>query len=161
MPGGRPTKYSEAHPEQARRLALLGLTDEELAQFFGVHIDTIYEWDKVHPEFSDARARGKLPADGKVAERLYHRAIGYRHQVEKVFMPAGATAPVVADYIESLPPDTQAATWWLKNRQPAKWKEKSEVDMSGDLNLHRVIADRPQTEDEWSTSHAPDKPDAA
>jgi hypothetical protein len=34
--------------------------------------------------------------------------------------PAGAEAPVNAPYTEHYPPDTQAASLWLRNRQPAR-----------------------------------------
>lgn len=126
MPAGRPTEYDEkTHPERARRLALLGLTDEELAVAFGVVIQTVYNWDKAHPEFLEARARGKESADAKVAERLYHRALGYEHDAVKIFMPAGASGPVYAPYKERFPPDTAAAALWLSNRQGGRWKLKS------------------------------------
>jgi hypothetical protein len=127
MPGGRPTKYRDEFVEQVYKLALLGLTDEEIAQFFEVDPTTLYSWDETHPEFSQSRARGKMPADGEVAAKLYHRANGYSHDAVKIFMPAGAAEPVYAPYTEHYPPDTQAATWWLKNRQPKRWKDKSEV----------------------------------
>ena len=42
----------------------------------------------------------------------------------KIFMPAGAEAPVCASYTEHYPPDTQAASLWLRNRQPAKWRDR-------------------------------------
>lgn len=32
------------------------------------------------------------------------------------------------EYIEHYPPDTTAAIFWLKNRQPAKWRDKKEVE---------------------------------
>ena len=36
MPGGRPSLYRDEYVTQVRRLALLGLTDEEMASFFEV-----------------------------------------------------------------------------------------------------------------------------
>ena len=32
------------------------------------------------------------------------------------------------EYIEHYPPDTTAAIFWLKNRQPGKWRDKKEVE---------------------------------
>lgn len=149
MPAGRPTLYREEHADTARRLCLLGLTDEELAEFFGVHPDTIYEWDRVHPEFSEARARGKERADAKVAERLYHRALGYHHPDVHVSSYEGAITltPVTKHY----PPDTQAATWWLKNRRGKNWRDKSEIEHSGEVG---IVATEPMTEEEWAQKHA-------
>ena len=36
-------------------------------------------------------------------------------------------------FIEHYPPDTTAAIFWLKNRQPEKWRDKKEVDANVDL----------------------------
>ncbi|MHB1956052.1 MAG: hypothetical protein ACYCOU_20160, partial [Sulfobacillus sp.] len=33
------------------------------------------------------------------------------------------------------PPDTQAAMFWLRNRQPERWKEKTEGDVNVNNNL--------------------------
>lgn len=124
MPAGRPTKYDPAsHPERARRLALLGLTDEELCIGFGITRATLQNWDDAHPEFFAARARGKENADAKVAERLYHRALGYHHEDTHISTYQGdvTETPIVKYY----PPDTAAAALWLSNRQGGRWKLKS------------------------------------
>jgi hypothetical protein len=140
-PRGRPGEYDpEYHPAAAFRFHLLGLTDKELASGFGIDERKIYEWDEKYPEFRQSRARGKEPADANVAERLYKRAIGYSHESVKIFMPAGAEEPVYAPFTEHYPPDTQAISWWLKNRQGKRWKEKSEV--AGEFSLVSSLADR-------------------
>src|ERR1043166_9958695 len=74
MGAGRPTKYKEEYAEQAYKLSLLGHTDEEMATFFSVHVDTIYEWKNKHEEFSEAITRGKQVADIEVAEALFDGA---------------------------------------------------------------------------------------
>lgn len=123
---GRPQSYKPEFAELAYRMALLGLDDVEMAAFFGVAPSRIYEWDKLHPEFKESRARGKLPADGEVAAKLYHRARGYEHEDMHIAVSQGEVikTPIVKHY----PPDTQAATWWLKNRQPKRWKDKFDVE---------------------------------
>jgi len=124
MPAGRPSKYQPDYPQQARRLTLLGLTDEEMATFFEVDVRTIYNWDNEHPEFFQARARGKAHADGRVAEKLYHRALGYNHP--EVHITAFQGEVIITPITKHYPPDTQAASWWLKNRQPTKWRDRQE-----------------------------------
>lgn len=47
----RPTKYKAEYAEQARKLCLLGATNEELAAFFEVGITTLERWIKAHKEF--------------------------------------------------------------------------------------------------------------
>lgn len=130
-PVGRPTKYTDKTADQAYKLYLLKATDEEVADFFGVHVDTLYEWQSVHQEFSESTTRGKLQADAEVAEKLRERALGYSHKAVKIFMPAGASEPVYAEYEEHYPPDTQAASLWLRNRQPEKWRDKQDHELAG------------------------------
>jgi hypothetical protein len=126
MARGRPTDYRPEFVEQVYKLCLLMATDVEIADFFGVRETTLDNWRKAHPEFLDAMTRGKLVADAEVGHALKHRAMGYSHEAVKIFMPAGADAPVYAPYIEHYPPDTQAASLWLRNRQPAKWRDRHE-----------------------------------
>ena len=120
MKKGRPTDYDpEYHPEKAGGLALLGCTDEEIAKFLDINPDTLYEWKKRHPEFSEAIKDGKENADIRVVQSLYTKAIGYEHKVTK-------------DGEENMiyyPPDTTAAIFWLKNRQPAKWRDKQDIQI--------------------------------
>ncbi len=72
-----------------------------------------------------------------MAESLYRRGLGYEHLATKIFMPAGASEPVYAPYVEHYPPDTNAALAWLSRRQPDRWKERQQVDVSGSLE-HRL-----------------------
>jgi transcriptional regulator with XRE-family HTH domain len=120
---GRPTKYRAEYAEQVFKLCLLGATDEQLADFFGVAVSTIYEWTNGEAEFSEARRKGKEEADANVAQALYHRALGYTHPEEKIFHSDGDI--IRADTIKYYPPDTAAAFIWLKNR--AGWVDKKEI----------------------------------
>ena len=132
MPAGRPPKYDpDYHPEKAHKLALLMATDDEVADFFEIHFDTLQAWKREHAEFSYSIARGKLIADAEVAEKLKHRAMGYSHESVKIFMPAGAEKPVYAPYTEHFPPDTQAASLWLRNRQKGRWRDKQDHEHGG------------------------------
>lgn len=135
---GRPSSYRDEYADQGYKLCLLGSTDVEMADFFGVSEQTLNAWKKAHPVFLESITRGKAGADGNVAEKLYQRALGYSHAAVKIFMPAGAQEPVYADYTEHYPPDTQAASLWLRNRQPKKWRDKQEVEHSGELIVNRV-----------------------
>jgi hypothetical protein len=128
---GRPTLYREEFVEQVYKLALLGMTDAEMAEFFEVDERTLNRWKDSHPDFCQSMARGKQPADSNVAEKLYSRAIGYSHDAVKIFMPQGASEPVYAPYTEHYPPDTQAASLWLRNRQSAKWRDKQDHEHTG------------------------------
>jgi hypothetical protein len=100
-----------------------------MADFFGVSEDTLHEWKKVYPEFSESMARGKERADAEIAESLFHRAKGYSHpEVDiRVVDRAIVKTPLTKHY----PPDTQAASLWLRNRQPKLWRDKVDVEHAG------------------------------
>lgn len=125
---GRPTKYKEEYNELAFKYCLLGATDKQLAQFFEVNEDSIHEWKKRHPKFSESLKRGKEEADSKVAQSLYRRALGYEHKEDQIFQYQGK--PVVVPTIKHYPPDTTAAIFWLKNRQKEHWRDKTESEVT-------------------------------
>jgi hypothetical protein len=127
---GRPSPYDQQkHPEQARRLCLLGATDAEMAEFFGVAESTLNLWKTKHAGFSEAIKGGKIAADSEVADRLYQRAMGYSHSAVKILQHEGR--PVYADYTEHYPPDATSMIFWLKNRQPDRWREKVTQELTG------------------------------
>jgi len=97
MPAGRPTKYKKEYAELAYKYCLLDASDIFLAEVFEVNIDTIYEWKNKHPSFSDAIKNGKHLADAQVSQALINKA------------KQG---------------DTAAMIFWLKNRNPTRWRDK-------------------------------------
>lgn len=56
---GRPTDYLPEHCERVIELGREGKSVVQMACELDVHKDTLYEWAKVHPEFSDAFTRAK------------------------------------------------------------------------------------------------------
>src|SRR5712691_5621227 len=134
---GRPSGYRPELVERAYRMSLLGLTDQQLADFLGISCETLYSWKISYPEFRESITRGKIEADAHVAEALYRRACGYSHPAVKIFMPAGASEPIYAPYTKHYPPDTKAALRWLMNRQPALWRDRQEVNVTGSV-AHRI-----------------------
>jgi hypothetical protein len=138
-------------------LARLGLplTTRQLAAFFGVSERTIYYWKSQFPEFLQAIREGQLPADCRVAEKLFQRASGYEwveQQAVKVKrieyhengMKALETEEIkVVEVGRVLPPDTAAAKYWLKNRHPDLWREKPVIAVVEDSYV--PPEDRPRT----------------
>ena len=139
-PDGRPSKYQPEFAKQAVKLCRLGATDAELANFFEVSVNTIDNWKKAYPDFLGALKNGKDLADAEVANKLFKRATGYSHKAVKIFNNMGSI--VTKDYIERYPPDTTACIFWLKNRQPAKWRDKQEpADDDNDVQPVKVVVE--------------------
>lgn len=128
-PTGAPTKYKPEYAKQAYKLCLLGHTDAELAQFFDVKESTINNWKKSQPEFLESVKSGKAIADGNVVESLFKRAMGYSHPEVDIKCYEGNI--IKTRLTKRYPPDTTAAIFWLKNRQPQKWRDKHEIDHGG------------------------------
>lgn len=143
---GRPTKYKEEYNDTAYKYSLLGATDEELAKFFDVSAATIYEWKNVHPKFSEAIKNGKEDADANVTKSLYQRAMGYTHKEEKVFNNGGEIVTYVTE--KHHPPDPTAMIFWLKNRQPDKWRDRKAHEHTGanGSDLFKAFANKKDSE---------------
>ena len=133
MAGGRPTKYKSEYVEQASKLALLGATDKQIADFFGVNEVTINRWKERHPKFCKSLKEGKAELDNQVVRSLYFRAIGYKHKEDKIFNNNGV--PLIVSTIKHYPPDSTSLIFWLKNRQPADWRDKQEHVIDADIKI--------------------------
>ena len=127
---GRPTAYKPEFCNEAFRRCLCGATDEQLADCFKINRSTLHRWKIQHTEFRDTIKRGKAHADGKVANALFLRALGYSHPEDRIFINDGK--PLIVPTTKHYPPDTAAAYIWLKNRQPEYWRDKRETVLSGD-----------------------------
>jgi len=147
MPRGRPTAYKKEYNEQAYKLCLLGATDKEMADFFGVSEVTFNAWKKNHPDFLKSLKKGKEIADANVASRLYERAMGYSHPEDKIFNDNGK--PMIVPTTKHYPPDPTAAIFWLKNRKPAEWRDKREHEHTGKDGGPITIEFKGEL-DEWS-----------
>lgn len=144
-PGGRPTKYDKTiHPILANHLALLGLTDEEIADNLGVNASTLYEWFKLYPEFSKATKDGKIFADAKVAAAMYQKAQGYSLTETVVNVIAGKI--VKTEITKNYPPDTVAGSLWLRNRQRKRWQASPEDAPPAIVNVNVNVSKEEQIE---------------
>ena len=124
---GQPTKYNDRILEQAEKLCVLGATDSDLADFFKVCEATINNWKHDHSKFLESIKRGKDKFDSeKIEGALRHRALGFDHDEEKVFCNMGHIT--THNCTKHYPPDTTALIFWLKNRNPDRWRDRQEID---------------------------------
>lgn len=76
--------------------------------------------------------KGKQYANCNVVDSMYHKAIGYEHddeEIKVVPLGSGEGSEIQRVKIRKIyPPDTTAAIFWLKNRQPDKWRDKQDID---------------------------------
>lgn len=124
---------------------MLGATDKDMAEAFGVSEQTLNSWKQKHPRFLESIKRGKICADAEVAESLFHRAKGFSKKQVKIFQHEGESYEHA--YQEYYPPDTGAAMAWLKNRRPKAWRDKP-ADVTVNVN-NDVKVDLSKPVGEW------------
>lgn len=126
---GRPTKYKEEYAEQAYKLCLLGHTDAELAIYFDVSEQTINAWKHEHPPFLESIKKGKEVADVEVVMALRKRALGMK--LRKQIIKDGE----IHELEDEIAPDPTSMIFWLKNRQPKKWRDKQITEHEGEITV--------------------------
>ena len=126
-----------------------GLIDEQIAKNLGVAYSTFRVYKSKHPALSAALKRSKAIADREVENALFKNATGYEYteeqaiKLKRVFYLDGKRHEEerveVVEVKKYRFPDTTAQIFWLKNRKPKEWRDKQEVEHSGDLGV--VIVD--------------------
>jgi transposase-like protein len=145
-------KYEEWLTEEGLLLiegwARDGLTDEQISHNMGINPSTLYDWKKKHPKISEALKRGKEVVDRQVENALLKKALGYRY--DEVVYEDGKEVRRITKEVQ---PDTTALIFWLKNRKPAEWRDKQNIEHSGpDGGAIQFISVTPDVvdEDEWN-----------
>jgi len=129
---GRPSRYKAEYAELAYKFCLLGADDNRLAEMFEVDVSTVNRWKLAHASFCESIKRGKEIADANVAQQLYHRATGYSHPEVITASYQGQITDKV-EVVKHYAPDPTAAIFWLKNRQPKQWRDKQDIEHSGEV----------------------------
>lgn len=124
--GGRHSEYKPEYAKMAYKYALLGCSDDKLAECFDVTRKTILDWKQKHSEFSTQILEGKEKADGKVASALFRRAIGCSVIDTDIKVVGGKI--VKTDLKKNFPPDVSAAIHWLKVRNPKIWRDVQHLE---------------------------------
>lgn len=89
-----------------------GLTNEQLADNMGIDVATLYRWKAANSDFSEVLKVNKDYADTQVENALY-----------KAAMEGNTTAQI----------------FWLKNRRRSDWRDKQELEVSGEVGIGDAI----------------------
>jgi len=123
------------HPQQVKELAEQGKTNEQIADALNISVSSLKLWMKDKPEFSTTIKEGKKHSDEQVVVSLYKRACGYKITEKKVIKnPDGTTRMELTE--KEIAPDPTSMIFWLKNRQPKDWRDKHDIEQTGNLILH-------------------------
>ncbi len=99
-----------------------GLTDEQIAKNMKVSRSTLSKYKKEYKDISDTLKKEKEIVDYEVENALLKRAKGYEY-VEEIYEDGILKKKVT----KQVAPDPTALIFWLKNRQPKKWRDKVEL----------------------------------
>lgn len=122
-----------------------GLTDEQIAKNLGIAYSTLREYREKYSALSAALKRGKEVVDREVENALLKKAIGGKEKVLKpmkiknvIYSDAGKKLKeneeiVMVEEEVLIIPDTTAQIFWLKNRKPDVWRDKTAVEHSGEI----------------------------
>jgi transcriptional regulator with XRE-family HTH domain len=125
---GAPSKFDQDMVEITTQMVAAGKTLDHIAKAVGVSKRTLERWLQSNKDFRRAVIEGRSLADELVEMSLYEMANGYTVEEEKVFMHEGKM--VKAKIERKLPPDFRSISLWLRNRQPSKWRDKTETDLT-------------------------------
>ena len=117
---------SPSMSQQAQKIAECGATNEQIAKCLGVPERTFADWLVANADLARACEVGKEAADNRVERSLYQRALGYSHRVQKLVSYMGKST--VEEVEETVAPDVTAQIFWLKNRRPQQWRDRSQHD---------------------------------
>lgn len=116
-----------------------GLVDEQIAQNIGIAASTLYEWKNQYPEISEALKKGKEVVDRQVENALLKRALGYEY--DEITTEYGKETKRVTKQVV---PDVTAQIFWLKNRKPDQWRDKRDIEHSGEIGGVVIVDDIPK-----------------
>jgi gas vesicle protein len=149
----RPNKWDELNMkdklDSVCGWAKQGSTDEEISNMLGISTATYYEWKKTKPEFMEAIKKGKEVSNGELLNSAFTQSTGFFYKEQQVFK--------VKDYkeidgelkqIEKLevvevekycPPNPTMNIFMLKNRLPSDYRDKSDIEHSGKIEMPSII----------------------
>lgn len=99
---GRPSSYEPKYCAMLEDHMGSGMSFESFSAKIGVHRDTLYEWVKVHPEFSDAKKKA--------------------HEKCLYFYEAAGVAGMMGKI-----KNFNTAAWCFNMKNRFKWKDKHEL----------------------------------
>lgn len=150
---GRIGKYKAEYAPQIYRLALLGLTDAKIAEYFEINPSTFALWKNNQPEVKKQLTRGRVDSNLKVVSALYEKAIGYSHPDTVVLTKtvkhydeegkciSSETVPMIVPTTKHYPPDSFACLKILGIRQREEWTDIIKIDhqIHSDININYLL----------------------
>lgn len=104
----------------------------------GISYSTFKVWQNKFSAISATLKRGKEIVDRQVENALLKRALGYQYdevirELSENLSTGEMELTVTKVVTKEVQPDTTAQIFWLKNRKPDVWRDKQQVEHSGEV----------------------------
>ena len=154
---GRPTKY-DSHVKPKLNLvvgwAREGLIDEQIAKNLGISVASYYDYKLKYLEFMEALKKGKEVCDFEVEGSLFKRANGYTYDettqesrlIDTIDGKSVYGLVTTKKVTKQVAPDPVSMIFWLKNRKPALWRDRKDIDI-GSGNTVTIVKNDLETDE--------------
>ena len=126
---GRTPIYSGKLLPIAKGMCEDGATEYEIADRLGISTRTLRWWRHEHKEFSAAMTLGREAMVERAKSSLYHRAVGYSYESEKVQIFSRWLHSSSADH-RARPARYDGRSQVLERLDPETWRERTETKTS-------------------------------
>ena len=127
-----------------------GLTTRQIEKRLKCSKGSIQRYKMLYKELRDAMATGYADANSKVEESLFRKAMGFEYDEVVTEKEKGKRRGVDFELVttktihKTIPPDTVACIFWLKNRAADKWQDRRDVRVEKQLTQLNYNIDRPR-----------------
>lgn len=118
-----------------------GWTEKEIAEELKISYSGFRNYKKQHLELVGILTENKKIADSAAKGALFQKVIGQSYIKEIRERDENGRLVIVKKETVVIPPDTQAAKFWLANRDPENWKNRETKDINAhvDANIEDFI----------------------
>lgn len=130
---GRKNKYYthvQPHLKKIEQLHGKGMTKSAIADELKIDRSTLFDYINEHKELADAFDDARKQQLDLVEGALFQACIKEEREVEKVRVLANGSIVRYKER-EIKDPDVQAIKFYLPNRDPERWANKSNIEISG------------------------------
>lgn len=119
-----------------------GYSYQDIADRFGISLSGLEQWRSKYPQIQEAIDEGRELTDYKVENALLKSALGYKTKEVKTttIMRFGKVVETQKEVLEKeQPPNVQAITLWLTNRNKDKWKTPNSKNLLDEVEEDSTI----------------------
>jgi len=124
------------------KLVQLGLTNKEIAEVYGLTEQDFASFLAKNEQVRNIITQTRMRPNFLVESALFKRAVGFRAQ-EVTFQEDKPIKVLVREVF----PDVTAQIFWLKNRDPERWKDVMDINISLRDRMARAHAAKNSKED--------------